>query len=550
MHLWDGNEHTEEYWVPYIFYNTPVGKIKSVDGCLAEKRSFRSYQDYYQFCKNERMNILENNVRPEIQYLAETFHHIPDDEMDTPTLKIYYLDIEVRSTKGFPHASLAEAPVTLISVRDSTNNRTVTFGEKEYTAKQGDIYIHCPDERELLRKFFAFMHKYTPDVISGWYVQDFDLAYLINRDKNINNGKYFNLMSSIGKVRTWMSKKDNRLNIDIAGVTILDYIDLYKWYSPNKLESHSLEFVSMFELGEGKLDYSDTADDLRELYEKDWDKYVKYNIMDCKRVHDLGKKLGYIRLVQSLSLLTRVPMKNYNAMTSLIEGVLLVYYRRNSLCAPFMAGGTQEHFPAAYVKEPQKGMHNWLFSIDIQSSYPSHIITLNMSNETYFGRILGMSDDSIIKCLEAKKFPAFDMYKETGLVKMDGKKLTGFNKALERKLFSIAPCGTIFVNDKPGVISTVERSIFEKRIEVKKRMREAEGDERKRLHTYQHALKIILNAMFGIMAVPYSRYFNIDIAEAITSCGRHTMKSGARMVNQLLNNPDLDKNLLKVINKY
>jgi hypothetical protein len=39
------------------------------------------------------------------------------------------------------------------------------------------------------------------------------------------------------------------------------------------------------------------------------------------------------------------------------------------------------------------------------------------------------------------------------------------------------------------------------------------------------------------LSVPYSRYFNTHIAEAITSCGRHTIKSGEKFCNDLLNDP-------------
>jgi DNA polymerase elongation subunit (family B) len=56
-------------------------------------------------------------------------------------------------------------------------------------------------------------------------------------------------------------------------------------------------------------------------------------------------------------------------------------------------------------------------------------------------------------------------------------------------------------------------------------------------HSLQLALKIMMNAFFGILSVPYSRYFNVYIAEAITSCGRHTIKSGEKFCNELLNDP-------------
>ena len=66
-------------------------------------------------------------------------------------------------------------------------------------------------------------------------------------------------------------------------------------------------------------------------------------------------------------------------------------------------------------------------------------------------------------------------------------------------------------------------------------------------HSLQLALKLVLNGFFGIMSVPYSRYFNINIAEAITSCGRQTIKNGERFVNELLNEPSQE--LIDIINK-
>ena len=61
----------------------------------------------------------------------------------------------------------------------------------------------------------------------------------------------------------------------------------------------------------------------------------------------------------------------------------------------------------------------------------------------------------------------------------------------------------------------------------------------------QLALKIMMNAFFGILSVPYSRYFNTHIAEAITSCGRHTIKEGQRFCNDLLNDPRDDMRIIE-----
>ena len=106
--------------------------------------------------------------------------------------------------------------------------------------------------------------------------------------------------------------------------------------------------------------------------------------------------------------------------------------------------------------------------------------------------------------------------------------------------------------------------MFYKRAEVKKRMikmkkslNELKGSDLEKtkekidqFNGLQNALKIILNSTYGILAVPYSRYFNTNIAEAIVSVGRQTIKASERYVNELLNNPnDQLQNIIENIRK-
>ena len=556
MHLWekDGEDskYSEVYWVPYVFLKSPEGHIKTIDGETVTKKEFSNYQNYYAYCKDNH-SIFENKVKPEIQFLAEEYHPIPDDEIPVPRLRNYFIDIEVAHEGGFPHPEQADHPVVLITIYDNYTGQSVTFGEKELKKKlpKNAIYLACETEQTLLRKFFHYINKFPCDVISGWNIWNFDLPYLINRTKNLfgKDTTMYKMLSPINVVRTWQSKKYNEMNIDIAGMTILDYMDLYKWYSPHNLERYSLDFVANFELEKGKIDYSEFVDYM-DFYNRDWDKFVRYNIIDAKRVFQLEQKLGYIKLVQSLSLLTKVPMKYYAAMTQLLEGALLTHFRRNNMCAPYFAGGHQETFDAAYVKEPQRGIYDWVVDLDIASSYPTAIITLNMSLETYFGRIINLTEEQVVAYTKRRQFQPFDMYKDTGKVSFSGLKLQKFNKALEKGLLAVAPCGSVFTTSQPGVLADVERRLFSKRKEVKGQMIEMKKELSKmvsastkkekleersqQLFDLQWALKILLNAMFGVTAVPYSRYFNTNIAEAITSCGRESVKSGEKFVNYLL----------------
>jgi DNA polymerase elongation subunit (family B) len=352
-------------------------------------------------------------------------------------------------------------------------------------------------------------------------------------------------MSPINTVRIWEEEK-GPAKLDIAGVTVLDYMDLYKRYSPKKLERYSLDFVSKHELEKGKVDYSEYKD-LNEFYNKNHDLFIEYNVMDTIRPKQLEEKLGYIKLVQSLSLLCKVPMKFYVAQTQLIEGLFIAYFRRNGLCAPHFSGGKQETFEAAYVKEPQSGMYDWICDFDITSSYPTHIIALNMSKETYFGRITGIPEDKIIFYVVSRNFPSFTITKLNGEQDIfEGQKLSTFNALLERRALAVAPNGSVFRTKPEGVLAKLERSIFDIRKDTKKRMIKVKqslpelrdvnlnnAKERiEQLNSIQNSLKIVMNAQFGITAVPYSRYFNVNLSEAIASCGRITVRYGEKFINE------------------
>lgn len=571
IHLWETikgeRSYSEINFVPYIFEKKENGysnsnDIKSLNGVVVERKDFSKYRDYNDYCANN-YDIYENKVKSDIQFLATRYYKIPDEGMEVPKLRIYSIDIEVHTDKGFPDPERAAYPIVLISVHDLKTGETWTFGEKEYTGNADHFeYVYCKTERNLMDRFLNFMRKYPPDVITGWNIipdskvnigGGFDLPYIINRCKLLygEDKISYHLLSPINKVRSWVKHGTNDQYVDIAGVTILDYLNLYKWYSQNKLPKYKLDYVSDFELGEQK----HQVGDLRKLYYEDWNAYVEYNVQDTVLIRKLEEKLGYIRLVQTLSLLTRCPMKYYNGMTNLLEGLMLTHYRRNNLCAPTFFGGSQESYPAAYVKEPDPGQYDWLIDIDIASSYPTAIITLNMSTETYYGRIHGMSEDKILECMRKKTFPTFSLITNKGLIKIDGSTLKNFNVAIEKKLFAIAPCGSIFIQHptRKGVIAQKEEEVFNKRKEIKAQRKKLlksipyiDDPEEKRkiedkasyLFDYQWALKILINAFYGILAVPYSRYFNTNIAEAVTSVGRHTIKMGEVFVNDLLNDPD------------
>jgi DNA polymerase elongation subunit (family B) len=202
-----------------------------------------------------------------------------------------------------------------------------------------------------------------------------------------------------------------------------------------------------------------------------------------------------------------------------------------------------------------------------------------MSLETYFGRIIGFNSNGdtqhvkeyktgtgiheplhkgrpiynmIINYTKQNNYPDFIMLTDDGhYINYTGSKLNAFNNALSRKLLCIAPNGAVFKTKPKGVIAEVEQNTYNERVKQKKlkskykNMIKDDPDNAKKWkemsqnkHVLQWAIKILINSMFGVMGVPYSRYNNIHMAEAITSCGRHTIQQCEFFVDELLNNPN------------
>ena len=533
---------TEIDWVPYIFVPDKEGPIKSIDNISAKKLEFSSYQKYKIFNEDKSIKKFEDHVKPELQFLAERYYQIPDDQLNRPELRIGTLDIEVVSTElGFPKPEDADGIVSVISL--DINNKTQTWGIKPYIGIHKENYHYFKTEEQLLLNFFDYMNtKADIDVLTGWYIDGFDIPYLYYRCKKLfgDNNKIFRKISPINDCSVWERKDGTGLNMDIGGISILDYKNVYKGYTRSNPESYKLNEISFNELGEQKLEYDGT---LKDLFENNFERYVDYNIQDVKLIWKLEQKLKYLYLIQTISMISRCPMKFYDKVTNVLEGIFLTYYRRNNLCAPKLKGGKTEWFEAAFVKEPQRGLHEWVVDFDVTSMYPHNIITLNMSLETYFGCILNLPEQDIIDYTSKREFPQIsfeNVEKEEKILK--GKELQIFNSLLKNGTFAIAPNGAVFKTTKPGVVTVIEKIFFKMRKDTKDKMlqlKKENGDKNKiaELETTQLAIKVgILNSLFGAISTPYFRLYNLKIAEAITSCGRHILKNTINFLNEHLNN--------------
>ena len=565
IHLWEqinGEDlYTKIDWTPYVFLHNErllpeTVDFFSPDGKPVKTLKFKNFWDYMKYNKANKDNpfLYENDVKPEIQFLVDRYGLIPDEELTLPDLKIYSIDIETLIDKGFADPENAAGIVVLISVINHSTHNKLTFGLKPYTPKLPEhTYILCKSEEELLRSFFEFIHKNPPDVLTGWNIYGYDILYLFNRSIRLfgKNGPHHR-MSPLNQVSKWKGNSA-RTALDIPGLSIIDYLSLYRKFA-KPVESYKLDFVANKELEKGKLDLSHVAD-FRDLYENHWDLFVDYNVIDAKRVSELEDKLGYIKLVQQMSTFMRCPSKFYESQTSLIEGAMLTYFRRNNMCAPRFARGHKDPVEGAYVKAPRQGQFKWVSDLDVTSEYPTAMAILNMSLETIVGKIENFSEEEVIRYMRAGAFPPFDFKNAKGNVKtFDGENLNKFNCLLKNKKIGVSPIGVVFTYATKGHIANMVKHYFNKRLEVKKKcldLKAKKGDKNKieQLAGLEKSIKTMINAVYGAAGAPWSRYFNEDFQGSVTSTGRHIIRTGESYVNEILNNPWNDKELLIILNQ-
>jgi DNA polymerase elongation subunit (family B) len=295
-----------------------------------------------------------------------------------------------------------------------------------------------------------------------------------------------------------------------------------------------LDEIGKSEVGTAKISYDGTLND---LYEKDLKKFVEYNIHDVRIVKKLDDKLDFIEIARAISHIGHVPYEDIMYDSRFLEGAILVYLKKLGVVAPNKPIRSEvtkdKKFVGAYVQDPQKGKHGWVYDLDITSMYPSIIMSLNISPEMKIGKVIGWSPEEFIR--EKKK---------TYSIIMNGKKKgqlteTELKEFFDNNKVSISRNGILYRTDKTGLIPSLLSKWFEQRKEFRKLQKKFgdEGDDDKYgyFSRRQHIQKIVLNAMYGVLGLPVFRFYDLDNAEATTKTGQTLIKFTKKIVNHFYN---------------
>jgi DNA polymerase elongation subunit (family B) len=508
----------------YAYVKDPSGKYLSMTGERVSKTR--------RFTKGHP-NVFESDLSKETRVLTDLYLH---EDNPSEGNVIMYFDIEVSMANGIPNTQNPNNEITSIAVYDPTIQKYSVFVldvQQLYTDRNtaaADI-MFCHSEQDLLHKFITVYEQIRPTILTGWNSNGFDVPYLYNRLKQVCGNGIANRLSPIGKVK--YSERLERYRI--AGVSCLDYLDLYKKFTYTQLQNYRLDTVARTELGRGKVEYDGSLD---QLFRDDLNKFIEYNLEDVRLIVDLDKKLNLIELVRGICHIGHVPYEDYNMSSRFLEGTIVTYLHRKGIVVTDKPDGGRDKmesdddsFVGAFVKDPIPGLYDWIYSLDLQSLYPSIIMSLNISPETKVGFVRNWNMEQHFR----KEILAYVVEEKgtTASMEMD---YNTFIEFIKENNLTISSNGVLYSNQKRGIIPEILETWFAQRVEYKNLMKKYvnEGDKDKASYydRRQHIQKIFLNSLYGVLGLPVFRFYDVDNAAAVTITGQDVIKSTAKVVNK------------------
>ena len=528
--LYRGYEHGQR--VQYRDRSSPVlffvpkaqskdTKYKTLDGRRAYKKQFNGARE-----AREVLKQYENTDGLEVHgYERFLYQHInqkfpTDIDYNMSMMKIYTIDIEVACENGFPDVQASAEEMLCLTIKDFNTKKIITWGTREFTPPEGVEYRVFWTAQEMLQDFHKWWTENTPDIITGWNNNLYDIPYICRRMERVLGEKWKKSLSPWNRVidREFIVQGRKQIAYDICGVSILDYLDLYRKFTYTNQESYRLDHIAMVELDDKKLDHSE-YENFKDFYTSDWQRFVEYNIHDVDLVDKLEDKMKLIELAVTMAYDAKVNFEDVYSQVRMWD--TLIYNdlkKRNIVVPPRQSTKKDEKYAGAYVKEPKPGMYDWVVSFDLNSLYPHLIMQYNISPET----------------LVDERHPTVTVDKLLNQeIDIDGD-------------YAVCANGAQYRKDIHGFLPEIMQRIYDERTIFKKYMLTAKQEYEKsptdklrrdisKFNNIQMARKIQLNSAYGAIGNQYFRYYNLANAEAITLSGQVSIRWIENKMNAYLN---------------
>ncbi len=395
----------------------------------------------------------------------------------------------------------------------------------------GKTFFDSGDEKEILMSLIRLIHKH--DVFCGWNSAKFDLPYIQARMKI--HGLQYN----------W--KK--RVHVDLMQRLIKLFGGIMGLLN---LSGFSLNEVAKTFLQREKVKFDGKIID---LYHNDFETFKKYNIYDAKLLYDLDQKIMALPLMIKECVWTGTFLNKFYIGELLDNYILREAKRRKQFLTTKptqkeQAENLEINIRGGYVMEPKVGLYRNVRIFDFKSLYPSIIVGWNIGHDSLNKKLSEEGD---------KSFEAFLKEKEQKVEEVSFKELYNFlikeKKRLDPKNKHYQTANNnFFKRNKSSFIGDLIKNLLEQRKSYKARLDELtiDTDEYRNARAQQEVVKEMANSMYGITAERRGRYFNKNIAEAITLTGQFlnkTLAAIARKEGFLVIYSDTDSVFLVIDNK-
>ena len=438
--------------------------------------------DIAQRLRRAGLDVYEADIRPPERYLMERFITAPVSfsgqvQADglllnaqikphpdyRPRLKLVSLDIET-SEQGDLYS---------IALEGCGQRQVYMLGKATETDSAVDFDLEfCASRGELLQRLNQWMALHDPDAIIGWNVIQFDMRVLHEHARRLGIPLLLGRGASEMQWREHGSR-NNHFFASAAGRLIIDGIESLRsatWSFP----SFSLENVAQTLLGEGK-DIStpyQRMDEINRMFVEDKPALARYNLKDCELVTRIFEHTELLTFLLERASVTGLEADRSGGSVAAFYHLYMPLMHRQGFVAPNLGDNPPQASPGGFVMESQPGLYESVLVLDYKSLYPSIIRTFLIDP---LGLVEGLRDPR------------------------DEASVPGFR-------------GARFSRTRHCLPAIIERVANGR--EVAKREKNA---------PLSQALKIIMNAFYGVLGSSGCRFFDTRLASSITLRGHEIM---------------------------
>jgi DNA polymerase elongation subunit (family B) len=548
IHLWsDEGGYEKIEWEYPAYREDSNGEYTGLNG---EKLSKTTRWDKYD------QGLHFHDIRPYQRFLIDKYG---DDDTPSKTHREVFFDIEIEMGGALTEDYIKKAPKPVTSIAwwdKQIDEWSIVILDKKgdlQEKQEGNRKIYpVRTEQDLLEYFLRQIQDIAPDILVGYNSDYFDIPYLYFRMKRILGEKRANQLSPIGIVRD-----ESQWNVDgwlhIAGVQTLDYMKLHKKFSFKDEPSYKLNSLGEKYVGLGKVEYDGSLD---RLFKEDIDKFIEYNFRDVEILQKLDEKFQYLGLTKNLAHKGKINYRDVYKNSWVHDGAISTYLLSNNQVPPSKDPNpiTKKNYAGAYLFCPNAGLYRYMFDEDLTSLYPSIIMSVNIGKETYVGRIF--PDEEIVQekvVVEGKEIfncrlglNDLEQMDPNTLLTVENKNRTQTKlpvktliETIKTKNLQISANGVMFRTDRESVLSKVLSKWFDERVEYKNKMKQAyksgDTDQGEFWHLRQYTMKILLNSLYGALALASFRFGSVILSEAITLSGQRIIQESSLFVNRHMN---------------